>query len=87
MTELPEDATTAYLFFNSEELLNAITRDKNGRNLPLLGGSWTFTRQVTLGVQEPFQGGIDPEPALRGLRADGYFIWTSNSFEPFGTSQ
>lgn len=87
MTNLPDDATRAYLFVNSEELLKAITRDKKGTNLPLLRGSWIFQEEIVLGVQEPMKGGIDPEPILRGLRAEGYFIWPANSIEPFGTSQ
>ncbi len=87
MAELPDDATRAYLYFNSEEPLKAITRDRKGANLPTLRGSWVFQREVLLGVQEPFEAGIDPEPILRGLRAGGYFIWPAASIEPFGTSQ
>jgi len=87
MSELPADATTAYLYVNSEGLLNAITRQKDGANLPLADGPWTFQNEITLGVQEPLQAGIDPEPVLRGLQAEGYFIWPMHSIQPFGTSQ
>lgn len=87
MTKLPDDATKAYLYINSEERLKAVTRDREGANLPAPRGAWTFRDEVLLGVQEPFEAGIDPEPVLRGLRADGYFIWPANSIEPFGTSQ
>lgn len=87
MSELPDDATKAYLYVNSAKLLNAITRDKDGANLPSANGAWTFRNEITVGVQEPLEAGIDPEPVLRGLQADGYFIWPTNSIEPFGTSQ
>jgi hypothetical protein len=87
MDELPDDAINAYLFTNSEELVNAISRYKSGSNLPLLRGSWDFQKEIVLGVQEPLDAGIDPEPALRGLRSDGYFIWPVKRTEPFGTSQ
>lgn len=84
---LPEDATRAHLYFNSQELLKGVTRDRRGANLPLRRGSWAYQREILLGVQEPFEAGIDPEPILRGLRAKGYFVWPANSIEPFGTSQ
>lgn len=87
MSGLPEDATTAYLYVNSEEHLNAITGEKDGANLPSADSPWTFRNEIMVGVQEPLEAGIDPEPVLRGLQADGYFIWPMNSIEPFGTSQ
>lgn len=87
MDTLPEDATRAYLFRDSVERLYAITRSKTGANLPLLGGEWTFEKEVMLGVREPLGAGIDPEPALRGIRSDGYFIWPVDNIEPFGTGQ
>ncbi len=84
---LPDDAVKAFMFLNSEERLYAVTRDKKGANLPLLSGDWTFEKEVVLGVQEPLAAGIDPEPVLRGMRADGYFIWPVKNIEPFGTGQ
>jgi hypothetical protein len=87
MSALPPDATKAYLFYNSEELLNAVTRDRKGTNLPLLRGPWTFQKEVMVGVQEPSTLGIDPEPILRGMRSEGYFIWRADLVQPFGTSQ
>jgi hypothetical protein len=86
MTELSEDATKVYLFVNSFEMLNAVTRRRNGDNLPVLGGEWVFKRELVLGVQEPLAAGIDPEPVLRGLRANGFFVW-HDAHNPFGTSQ
>ncbi|RUO97364.1 hypothetical protein [Hyphomicrobium sp.] len=87
MSKLPDDATKAYLFANTEEPVKAISRDREGANLPLLRGQWVREGEVTVGVQEPLQVDIDPEPVLRGLRSDGYFIWPARSIEPFGTSQ
>lgn len=87
MRALPADAIKAYLFHNSEELMNAVTRDRKGANLPLLRGPWTFQKEIVLGVQEPSDTGIDPEPILRGIRAEGYFIWRADIAQPFGTSQ
>jgi hypothetical protein len=34
MDNLTDDATKVYLFTNSEEMLNAVTRDRRGANLP-----------------------------------------------------
>jgi hypothetical protein len=87
MSKLPDDARQVFLFLNSEEGLFAITRNKNGANLPLISGDWKFEKEMTLGVQEPLEAGIDPEPVIRGLRADGYFIWPVKNIEPFGTGQ
>jgi hypothetical protein len=87
MKTLPEDATKAYLFRDHVERLYAITRSKTGANLPLLGGDWIFEKEIVLGVQEPLAAGIDPEPALRGMRSEGYFIWPVEHIEPFGTGQ
>lgn len=87
MDDLSDDATEVYLFSNAEEMLNAVTRDRKGANLPLLRGAWDFQKEIVLGVQEPFAAGIDPEPALRGMRSEGYFIWKSPHIEPFGSSQ
>jgi hypothetical protein len=87
MAPIPQDAIQAYVFTNSDELLNAVSRERNGANLPLVRGPWTFQKEIVLGVQEPPEIGIDPEPVLRGIRAEGYFIWRTDNINPFGTSQ
>lgn len=87
MDNLPDDARSVFLFHNSEEGLFAVTRSKSGANLPLIRGDWQFEKEMTLGVQEPLEADIDPEPVIRGLRADGYFIWPVKNIEPFGTGQ
>jgi hypothetical protein len=38
-------------------------------------------------VHEAVPASIDPEPILRGLKADGFFVWPANRTQPFGTAQ
>ena len=79
------DATRAYLFESSTDpSKHAVTRDVRGSNLP--PGTWTFDREFALGVREVMPINIAPEPVLRGLVADGYFVWSDRS-NPKGTSQ
>ena len=79
------DATRAYLFESSTDpSTHAVTRDVRGSNLP--PGAWTFDREFALGVREVMPINIAPEPVLRGLVANGYFVWSDRS-NPKGTSQ
>jgi hypothetical protein len=83
------DATRAYLFESiNDPSTHAVTRDVRGSNLPCAGehGGWTFDREFALGVREVMPINIAPEPVLRGLVADGYFVWSDRS-NPKGTSQ
>ncbi|AGK58320.1 hypothetical protein HYPDE_33238 [Hyphomicrobium denitrificans 1NES1] len=48
MDDLTDDATEVYLFSNSEEMLNAVTRDRSSANLPLLRGPWDFQKEIVL---------------------------------------
>jgi hypothetical protein len=84
-----DDATRAYLFRASDNpSIHAVTRDALGSKLPAQesGGKWVLDRQFALGVREVMPIKVAPEPILRGLAADGYFIWCEGS-NPFGTSQ
>jgi hypothetical protein len=84
-----DDATRAYLFRSrSDHALLAVTRDPSGANLPPPGdaGSWEAEGHFALGVREAMPVAIAPEPVLRGLMADGYFVWRSGG-NPMGTSQ
>jgi hypothetical protein len=85
----PEDARPAFLFRCDGADLLAVTLDQTGRNLPLRDGAaaWSLIAEFPLGVQEVVPANIDPEPVLRGLRAEGYFVWKADNIEPFGTSQ
>ncbi len=83
-----DDARKAFLFVNSAHTLSAVTFDRDGRNLPHPRVcQWNFAREFQLGVQEVTPFGIDPEPILRGMAANGYFVWPVENMQPFGTSQ
>ena len=97
MTEAPksittagdDDAAPAYLFYSrADPALHAATRDPTGDNLTTHGApeGWVFDGVVALGVREALPLSIAPEPVLRGLLADGYFIWRDRA-NPRGTSQ
>ena len=84
------DAVEAYLFDCDCEPLFAITRDPTGANLPhgscLVG--WRLRSTFALGVREAMPLAINPEPVLRGLRGDGYYIWREGHVRnPSGTTQ
>lgn len=83
-----DDARKAFLFVNSDRTLSAVTLDRDGRNLPHPETCrWDFAREFELGVQEVTPFGVDPEPILRGVAANGYFVWPVENLQPFGTSQ
>lgn len=85
---VPDDARKAFLFVNFAHTLSAVTFDRDGRNLPHPRiCQWNFAREFQLGVQEVTPFGIDPEPILRGMAANGYFVWPVENMQPFGTSQ
>lgn len=84
-----DDATRAYLFRASNDSgVFAVTRQRLGDNLPDLDGQaeWVFDQEFALGVREAMPIHVAPEPVLRGLLADGYFLWCKGS-NPVGTSQ
>ena len=84
-----DDATRAYLFRASNDpAVYAVTRQPLGANLPALDGQaeWVLDREFALGVREAMPIHVAPEPVLRGLLADGYFMWCKGS-NPVGTSQ
>jgi hypothetical protein len=81
------DATEAYLFrARADDARYAITRDRTGGNLPETATGWVFQTAFALGVREAMPIHAAPEPVLRGLQADGYFISREGS-NPKGTSQ
>jgi hypothetical protein len=85
MSDERANAGVAFLFSCPEEGLLAVTCDRTGRNIP--GGGWQFERELLLGVHEVLPVPIDPEPLLRGIDAEGHFIWKIGSRNPSGTSQ
>ena len=86
-----DDLDTAYLFEcgNDPELL-AVTRDRQGSNLPRLQCvmGWRLRMAFTLGVEHVVPVAIAPEPLLRGLQDCGYYVWRhANTNKTHATSQ
>ena len=71
-----EDAVTAYLFRCPANGRLAVSTDQAGANLPqeVCSEGWQFEGAFALGVHEALPIPADPEPVLRGLRHQGYFI-------------
>lgn len=85
---LDNDASRAFLFESADGEFLGVTLDRAGANLPRDGGKqWMMQAEFALGVHEPVPAAIDPEPILRGLEAEGFFVWPANRTQPFGTSQ
>jgi len=82
-----DDTTTAFLFQCGESDLFAVSRDQTGANIPKseCASGWLLRNSFRLGVREPVPVAIEPEPILRGIAANGYFIWRPGKIH--GTSQ
>lgn len=82
------DPLTVYLFENSADDTIGICQTASGALLPTpRTGAWHLKLAFPLAVDQPTSIGIDPEPILRGLTANGYFVCNRNQINPFGTSQ
>lgn len=83
----PDDARRAYLFQCGESDLFAVSLDRDAANIPasICDAAWRLRDAFPLGVQEAMPIGMAPEPVLRGIEADGYFVWRRGSIH--GTSQ
>lgn len=83
----PDDARTAFLFQCGDSDLFAVSLDKRGANVPAAAcdDRRILRQSFPLGAQEAMPIGIAPEPVLRGVDTNGYFIWRGGSI--FGTSQ
>ena len=81
-----QDATEAYLFTNGGRY--AVSRDRSGENLPKADGDgpWQLVEEVAVGVHEPLPVPGDPEPVLRGLLENGFYVWSTGG-SAHGTSQ
>lgn len=78
----------AYLFENESENMAGVCLTPDATGLPALKkGDWVLRTKFALAVDQPTSIGMNPEPILRGLAANGYFIWSRNLMKPFGTSQ
>ena len=85
-----DDAQTAYLFQCGTEELFAVSLDKTGARLPRspCTQGWILRKEFQLGAQHPVPAPIAPEPILRGICGQGYYIWRSGyAGRPKGTSQ
>jgi hypothetical protein len=84
---LHDDATTAFLFQCGKSNLFAVSHDQTGANVPTAKcpEGWQLRKTFRLGVREPVPAAIEPEPILRGIAANGYFIWRAGAMH--GTSQ
>lgn len=83
----PDDARRAFLFQCGEGDLFAVCLDRNAANIPanICDAVWRLRDAFPLGVQEAMPISMAPEPVLRGIEADGYFVWRRGSIH--GTSQ
>ena len=74
---MPGDAQTAYLFQCDGEDLFAVSPDKGGANIPrsTCTQGWLLRQEFQLGAHAPVPAPCEPEPAMRGIHARGYYIW------------
>ena len=84
---LHDDARVAFLFQCGKDDLFAVSLDRTGASIPVdvCADGWTYRGSFQLGVQEAMPIAVAPEPVLRGIDANGCFIWRKGSI--FGTSQ
>jgi hypothetical protein len=86
--ELHVDWRPASLFETSDGRFLGVCLDRSGAALPRTNGEiWHFQTEFRLGVREPVPVAIDPEPLLRGIKSDGFFVWPANRTLPMGTAQ
>lgn len=85
---LNNDASRAFLFESADSAYLGVSHDRAGGNLPRESGqNWILQTEFDLGVHEAVPAAIDPEPILRGLKANGFFVWPASRTRPFGTAQ
>ena len=86
---LDVDARPAFAFQCGDSDLWAVTLDGSGAMLPKdrCQAEWVFRRKFPLGVHEPVPAHLDPEPIIRAIDANGYFLWRQGAGQPHATSQ
>src|SRR5262245_5943995 len=86
---LSVDARPAFMFQCGESDLWAIALDGSGAILPKdrCAQAWVLRSKFSLGVHEPVPAPLDPEPIIRAIEADGYFLWHLRSGQSHATSQ
>jgi hypothetical protein len=82
------DAQEAHLFLCLGTGHYAVSNDPSGENLPkeACNEGWKYVQAFALGVREPVPIGVDPEPIIRALRDDGFYV-LGNGTRPHGTAQ
>jgi hypothetical protein len=77
----------AYLFECDDPGLFAVSLGASGSNIPRQAdsGPWRLTTPFALGIHEPVPIPIAPEPLLRALRSNGYYVWRAGMVH--GTTQ
>ena len=88
MSEARDDdaADRAFLFAERSSSRKAITRQP--LQLPPSATEWELVHTFLLGVQHIMPIDMDPEPVIRGIVADGFYVWDEAMLpEPSGTGQ
>ncbi len=81
-----DETDQALLFEEQGGGRHAITREP--LQLPPSEKGWVLVRTFTLGVQHILPIDLDPEPVLRALMADGFYVWDPADVpQPSGTGQ
>lgn len=81
-----DDVDLALLFQERGSSRKAITREP--LELPPSDKGWQLVQTFALGVQHVMPVDLDPEPVLRSIFADGFFVWDSNAVpQPTSTGQ
>lgn len=73
----PDWSMTAYLFQFQGTDLFAIALDSTGNTIPPLAKNerWLLRDEFQLGLLYPLPLPVDPDEVLRGIEANGYFIF------------
>ena len=86
MAEWDDDAEQAFLFAERDSDRKAITRQP--LQLPASEAGWELVQTFALGVQHIMPIDMDPEPVIKGILADGFYVWDEGRLsEPSGTGQ
>ena len=81
-----DEVDQAFLFAERGSTRRAITRAP--LQLPVSDAGWELIQTFALGVQHIMPIDMDPEPVIKGILADGFFVWDEGRLpEPSGTGQ
>ena len=81
-----DDADRALLFAEHGTNRKAITREP--LQLPMSDAGWELVQTFLLGVHHIMPIDMEPEPVIRAIVADGYYVWDESRLpEPSSTGQ